>query len=78
MVSNRLFIKFVLKTLSYNLNPKQQLFAKNKIGIENLIVESGKRMLPCLRFFADDIFIFGLVSKTILEKIEIKLAGEVS
>ena len=63
--------KVCLENPYYNLNSKQQLFAKNKIGIENLIVKR-ETNVTCLRF-ADDIFIFGLVSKTILEKIEIKL-----
>lgn len=63
--------KVCLENPYYNLNPKQQLFAKNKIGIENLIVKR-ETNVTCLRF-ADDIFIFGLANKTIFEKIEIKL-----
>jgi len=63
--------KVCLENPYYNLNSKQQIFAKNKIGIENLIVKR-ETNVTCLRF-ADDIFIFGLVSKSILEKIEIKL-----
>jgi len=63
--------KVCLENPYYNLNFKQQLFAKNKIGIENLTVKR-ETNVTCLRF-ADDIFIFGLVNKTILEKIEIKL-----
>jgi retron-type reverse transcriptase len=63
--------KVCLENPYYNLNSKQQLFAKNKIGIENLTVKR-ETNVSCLRF-ADDIFIFGLVNKTILEKIEIKL-----
>jgi hypothetical protein len=63
--------KVCLENPYYNLNSKHQLFAKKKIGIENLIVKR-ETNVTCLRF-ADDIFIFGLVSKTVLEKIEIKL-----
>jgi retron-type reverse transcriptase len=63
--------KVCLENPHYNLNSKQQLFAKNKIGIENLIVKR-ETNVTCVRF-ADDIFIFGLVNKTVLEKIEIEL-----
>lgn len=63
--------KVCLENSDYNLNLKQQLFAKNKIGIAKLTVKR-ETNVTCLRF-ADDIFIFGLVNKTILEKIEVKL-----
>ena len=63
--------KVCLENPYYNLNFNQQLFAKNKIGLENLNVKR-ETNVTCIRF-ADDIFIFGLVNKTILEKIEIKL-----
>ena len=63
--------KVCLENPYYNLNSNQQLFAKNKIGIENLNVKR-ETNVTCIRF-ADDIFIFGLVNKTILEKIEINL-----
>jgi retron-type reverse transcriptase len=63
--------KVCLENPYYNLNSNQQLFAKNKTGIENLNVKR-ETNVTCIRF-ADDIFIFGLVNKTILEKIEIKL-----
>jgi len=65
--------KVCLENPYYNLNSKQQLFAKNKIGIENVTVKR-ETNVTCLRF-ADDIFIFGLVNKTIFEKIEIKLVA---
>lgn len=67
----QILYKVCLENPCYNLNSKQQLFAKNKIGVENLMVER-ETNVTCLRF-ADDIFIFGLINKTILEKIEIKL-----
>lgn len=63
--------KVCLENPYYTLNSNQQLFAKNKTGIENLNVKR-ETNVTCIRF-ADDIFIFGLVNKTILEKIEIKL-----
>lgn len=63
--------KVCLENPYYNLNFKQQLFAKKKIGSKNLTVKR-ETNVTCLRF-ADDIFIFGLVNKTIFEKIEIKL-----
>lgn len=63
--------KVCLENPYYNLNSKQQLFVKNKIGCENLTVKR-ETDVTYLRF-ADDIFIFGLVNKTILDKIEIKL-----
>lgn len=63
--------KVCLENPYYILNSNQQLFAKNKIGIENLNVKR-ETNVTCIRF-ADDIFIFGLVNKTILEKIEINL-----
>ena len=65
--------KVCIENPYYNLNFNQQLFAKNKIGIENLNVKR-ETNVTCIRF-ADDIFIFGLVNKTILEKIEIPDIG---
>lgn len=63
--------KVCLENPHYNLNLSQQLFAKNKVGIENLSVKR-ETNVTCVRF-ADDIFIFGLADKTIFEKIETKL-----
>lgn len=60
------FYKVCLENPYYNLNFKQQLFARKKISIENLVT--------CVRF-ADDIFIFGLVDRIIFEKVEVKLVG---
>jgi len=63
--------KVCLENPHYNLNFKQQLFARKKIGIENLITKR-ETNVTYVRF-ADDIFIFGLVNRAILEKVEAKL-----
>jgi retron-type reverse transcriptase len=63
--------KVCLENPYYNLNFKQQLFARKKTNIENLITKR-ETNVTCVRF-ADDIFIFGLVNRIILEKIEVKL-----
>lgn len=63
--------KVCLENPHYNLNLKQQLFARKKIGIENLVTKR-ETNVTCVRF-ADDIFIFGLVDRIILEKVEVKL-----
>ena len=63
--------KVCLENPYYNLNFKQQLFARKKVGIENLVTKR-ETNFTCVRF-ADDIFIFGLVNRAILEKVEAKL-----
>ena len=63
--------KVCLENPYYNLNLKQQLFARRKIGIKNLVTKR-ETNVTCVRF-ADDIFIFGLVNRVILEKVEVKL-----
>lgn len=63
--------KVCLENPHYNLNLNQQLFARKKIGIENLVTKR-ETNITCVRF-ADDIFIFGLVDRIILEKVEVKL-----
>ena len=55
----------------YNLNLKQQLFARREMGIENIVIKR-ETNVTCVRF-EDDIFIFGLVNRIILEKVEVKL-----
>lgn len=60
--------KTCLENPYYNLNFNQQLFAKNKIGIENLNIKR-ETNIKCLRY-ADNIFIFGLADKNIFDKIE--------
>jgi retron-type reverse transcriptase len=61
--------KVCLENPQYNL--KQQFFVRKKIGVENLVTKC-ETNVTCVRF-ADDIFIFGLVDRIILEKVEVKL-----
>ena len=63
--------KICLEEPYYQLNTKQQKFAEQKMGIKNLVTKR-ETNITCLRY-ADDILIFGLTSRAILEKIEMEL-----
>jgi retron-type reverse transcriptase len=64
--------KICLENPHYLLNTKQQKFAEQKIGIKDLITKR-ETNITCVRY-ADDILIFGLTNRVILEKIENELA----
>lgn len=63
--------KICLENSHYELNPEQQNFAKQKIGIKNLVVKR-ETNITCVRY-ADDILIFGLSNREIFKKIENEL-----
>lgn len=63
--------KTCLENSHYQLNNEQQTFAKQKIGIKNLVTKR-ETNITCVRY-ADDILIFGLTNRAILEKIENEL-----
>jgi len=60
-----------LKNPSYQLNDQQQKFATKKIGIKNLITKR-ETNITYVRY-ADDIMIFGLTNRVILQKIKSEL-----
>nr|YP_010338943.1 putative reverse transcriptase protein [Erythrolobus coxiae]UNJ19015.1 putative reverse transcriptase protein [Erythrolobus coxiae] len=60
--------KICLENSHYELNPEQQNFAKQKLGIKSLVVKR-ETNITCVRY-ADDILIFGLSNREIFEKIE--------
>ena len=63
--------KICLENPHYQLNTEQQKFAEQKIGIKNLVTKR-ETNITCVRY-ADDILIFGLTNRVILEKIENEL-----
>ena len=63
--------KICLEHPYYQLNAEQQKFGEQKIKIENLSTKR-ETNITCVRY-ADDILIFGLVNRIILEKIENEL-----
>mmetsp|Transcript_60635 Transcript_60635/g.100687 ORF Transcript_60635/g.100687 Transcript_60635/m.100687 type:complete len:656 (-) Transcript_60635:87-2054(-) len=60
--------KVCLENSHYQLNSEQQRFAEQKVGIKRLVTKR-ETNITCVRY-ADDILIFGLTSRAILEKIE--------
>eukprot|EP00296_Roombia_truncata_P007516 JP445954.1.p1 GENE.JP445954.1~~JP445954.1.p1 ORF type:complete len:363 (-),score=-57.33 JP445954.1:733-1821(-) len=65
--------KICLNEPYYEFNKKQQNFAKRKVSIKNLVIKQ-KTNVTCIRYI-DNIFVFGLVDKEILEKIEAELVN---
>ena len=63
--------KICLKFSYYQLNTKQKKFGEQNIGIKNLVTKRETDII-CVRY-ADDILIFGLTNRAILEKIKNEL-----
>lgn len=63
--------KICLENSHYELNLEQQNFAKQKIGIKDLVIRR-ETNITCVRY-ADDILIFGLSNREIFKKIENEL-----
>jgi retron-type reverse transcriptase len=63
--------KICLENSHYQLNNEQQKFAEQKFGIKNLVTKR-ETNITCVRY-VDDILIFGLTNRAILEKIENEL-----
>lgn len=63
--------KICLENSHYQLNNEQQKFAEQKVGVKNLVIKR-ETNITCVRYI-DNILIFGLTNRAILEKIEKKL-----
>lgn len=63
--------KICLENPHYQLNTEQQKFGEQKIKIKNLSTKR-ETNITCVRY-VDDILIFGLINRTILEQVENEL-----